>query len=67
MKGGRGVKKFVVCLGEEKTKEDKPYKTNRGEGGDLSIQMLQDVLCEQPLKSHAQKTSLEFSFKTLQL
>jgi hypothetical protein len=49
--GGR-VKKFEVCMGEEKTKENKRCKTPRrggGRGSDLSRQMLQDVLCEQPL------------------
>jgi hypothetical protein len=41
-------------MGEEKIKEDKRCKTTRrkGEGGglsDLSLQMLRDVFCEQPL------------------
>jgi hypothetical protein len=39
-----GVKKTVVCMGKEKTKEERRL------GGDLSIQMLQDVLCEQHLR-----------------
>jgi hypothetical protein len=35
-------------MGEEKTNGDKRCKTSRGGGGlDLSIQMLQDDLCEQ--------------------
>jgi hypothetical protein len=41
-------------MGKLKTKKDKPYKTNRGGGGlDLSKQMLQDILCEQPHTQHA--------------
>jgi hypothetical protein len=41
------VKKFVVCMGKNKTNEERRLE---GEGGsDLSIQMLQDVLYEQPL------------------
>jgi hypothetical protein len=56
-----GDKKFVVCMGEENTNEDKRCKTSRGgEGSDLSIQMLQDVLYEHPLCSKEIKTSKHF-------
>jgi hypothetical protein len=48
MDGFLEVKKFIVCMKEEKTND----LTRQGEGGgmgsDLSIQMLQDVLYEQP-------------------
>jgi hypothetical protein len=42
-----GVTKFEVCMGEEKTNEDKRCKMYRGSG--LSVQMLQDVISQQLL------------------
>jgi hypothetical protein len=49
-KGG-GIKKFVVCIGKQKTNQER--RLDRGGRGverlDLSIQMVQDVLYEQPL------------------
>jgi hypothetical protein len=45
---GGGGKLFGVCIGEEKTKTY-DVRQSVGGGSDLSIQMLQDVLCEHPL------------------